>query len=199
MSKPFHYEVGCDAHKHSSLFAVLDHRGRTVEQTWVNHEPGANRAFLSRFPEATPVALETVGNWYWIVDEIEQAGCVPLLAHAQMAKNMMGHMHKTDRLDAEGLAILQPLGSLPTVWIALHQSTFNFRVLTKVITQLTVELLPHVMSRKSRGEKERDPFLHRIGSGACSAERLGRLDSASNSLPNGPSEAAVADRAHEAI
>ena len=113
-----HYTVGCDAHKHYSLFAVLDHRGRPVEQTRVNHEPGAIRAFVSRFPPGTPVALETVGNWYWIVDEIEQAGCVPLLAHAQMAKKMMGHVHKTDKLDAQGLATLQHLGSLPTVWIA---------------------------------------------------------------------------------
>jgi len=118
MLEQSHYKVGCDAHKHYSLFAVLDHQGRPVEQTRVNHEPGAIRAFLSRFPEGTPVALETVGNWYWIVDEIEQAGCVPLLAHAQMAKKMMGHVHKTDKLDAEGLAILQHLGSLPTVWIA---------------------------------------------------------------------------------
>ena len=118
MSKQSHHKVGCDAHKHYSLFAVLDHRGRPVEQTRVNHEPGAIRAFVSRFPPGTPVALETVGNWYWIVDEIEQAGCVPLLAHAQMAKKMMGHVHKTDKLDAQGLAILQHLGSLPTVWIA---------------------------------------------------------------------------------
>ncbi len=73
---------------------------------------------MSRFPPGTPVALETVGNWYWIVDEIEQAGCVPLLAHAQMAKQMMGHVQKTDKVDAQRLAILQHLGSLPTVWIA---------------------------------------------------------------------------------
>jgi len=118
MLKQSHYKIGCDAHKHYSLFAVLDHRGKCIERTRVNHEAGAIRAFLSRFPGGTAVALETVGNWYWIVDEIEQAGCVPLLAHAQMAKKMMGHVHKTDKLDAQGLAILQHLGSLPTVWIA---------------------------------------------------------------------------------
>jgi transposase len=30
---------------------------------------------------------------------------------------MMGHVHKTDKLDAEGLATLLHLGTLPTVWI----------------------------------------------------------------------------------
>jgi hypothetical protein len=45
-----------------------------------------------------------------------------VLAHAQIAKKMMGHVHKTDKLDAEGLAILQHLGSLPTVWIAPRET-----------------------------------------------------------------------------
>ena len=63
------------------------------------------------------MALETVGNWYWIVDEIEEAGCIPLLAHAAKAKVMMGNIHKTDKLDAQGMATLLYLGKLPSVWI----------------------------------------------------------------------------------
>jgi len=58
------YTVGCDAHKNYSFFAVLDTRGRLVEEQRVPHQPGALRAYLSRFPAGTPVALETVGNWY---------------------------------------------------------------------------------------------------------------------------------------
>ena len=64
MSKQSHYKVGCDAHKHYSLFSVLDARGTLVLRTRVNHEPGAIRTFLSQLPPGTPVALETVGNWY---------------------------------------------------------------------------------------------------------------------------------------
>ena len=111
------YTVGCDAHKHFSLFAVLDGGGNLVQRTRVGHVPGAIVAFLAQFPQGTPVALETVGNWYWIVDEIEQAGCIPLLAHAAKAKVMMGNIHKTDKLDAQGLATLLYLGKLPSVWI----------------------------------------------------------------------------------
>jgi hypothetical protein len=77
------------AGKHFSLFAVLGGNGDPVQRTRVDHVPGAIGAFLSQFPEGTPVALETVGNWYWIVDEIEQAGCIPLLAHAAKAKVMI--------------------------------------------------------------------------------------------------------------
>jgi len=111
------YTVACDAHKHFSLFAVLDGAGQLVQQIRVGHVPGAIGDFLSQFPEGTPVALETVGNWYWIVDEIESSGCIPLLAHAARAKIMMGNIHKTDKLDARGLATLLYLGKLPSVWI----------------------------------------------------------------------------------
>jgi transposase len=56
-------------------------------------------------------------DWYWIVDEIEAAGCIPLMAHAAKAKVMMGNVNKTDKLDARGLATLLHIGSLPTVWL----------------------------------------------------------------------------------
>jgi len=114
------------AGKHYSLFAVFDRQGKPVKRTRVNHEPDAIRGCLSQFPQGTPVALESVGNWYWIVDEIEAAGCLPQMAHivpmslrdAAKAKMMMGNVHKTDKLDADGLATLLHNGTLPSVWIA---------------------------------------------------------------------------------
>jgi len=112
-----HYRVGCDAHRRYSQFAVLDQNGQLRQQTRVDHEPGAIQAFLEALPEGTPVALESVGNWYWIADEIEAAGCLPLLTHAAKAKVMMGNVNKTDKLDAKGLAKLLHLDSLPTVWL----------------------------------------------------------------------------------
>ncbi len=56
-------------------------------------------------------------DWYWIADEIEAAGCLPLLTHAAKAKLTMGNINKTDKLDAKGLAKLLHLDSLPTVWL----------------------------------------------------------------------------------
>ena len=103
------------AGKYFSLFAVLDRHGKVVQRARVNHESGTIQAFLSQLPPGTPVALETVGNWCWIVDEIEAARRVPHLARA--AKTTRGHVHKTDKLDADGLGILLHNGTLPSVWI----------------------------------------------------------------------------------
>jgi transposase len=61
--------------------------------------------------------VETIGNWYWLVDEIEAAGMVPQLVHARKAKLMSGMINKTDKLDVRSLNRLQRTGTLPTVWI----------------------------------------------------------------------------------
>jgi transposase len=81
------------------------------------HAPGVVRNYLRGSQPGTHVAVEATGNWYWIVDEIEQAGLHPLLVHPRRAKLMMGQVNKTDHLDAQGLNRLQRNGTLPTVWI----------------------------------------------------------------------------------
>jgi transposase len=111
------YKIGCDAHKHYSQLSILDHKGQLLNRERINHEPGALLSYLQRFPKDTPVALECVGNWYWIINEIEKAGCAPLLTDAAKAKLMMGQVNKTDKLDADGLARLLHNGTLPQVWI----------------------------------------------------------------------------------
>jgi transposase len=81
------------------------------------HRPGAIVEALSDCEPSSPVAVETTGNWYWIIDEIEQAGLEPRLVHARKAKLMMGMINSTDKLAVEGLNTLQRNGTLPTVWI----------------------------------------------------------------------------------
>jgi hypothetical protein len=49
------------------------------------------------------VAVETVGNWYWVVDEIAAGGGKPQLVNARLAKLMMGSVNKSDKLDTKGM------------------------------------------------------------------------------------------------
>lgn len=109
--------IAFDSHKR---YTWVEHEqvatGR-VRQYRLVHAPGAIRHALADCAPDTPVAVEATGNWYWIVDEIEQAGLAPRLVHPRKAKLMMGLINKTDRLDAHGLNTLQRNHTLPTVWI----------------------------------------------------------------------------------
>jgi transposase len=109
--------IAFDAHKHYTLARVESPDGRVVREKKIPHEPGVFHRFLASCERGSPVALETVGNWYWIADEVEVAGCVVQLVDARKAKLMLGSVNKTDRLDAKGLIRLQRAGTLPVVWI----------------------------------------------------------------------------------
>jgi transposase len=108
---------GCDAHKRYSVFASMNERGQPGVSHKVDNDRALFRRFLTTLPSDSPIAVESVGNWYWMVDEMEEAGHNPILVHAAKAKLMMGQINKTDKLDAQGLALLLRNGTLPAVWI----------------------------------------------------------------------------------
>jgi len=82
---------------------VEDEAGRVKWEGKIVHERGALAAFLKEGSHpGSPVAVETVGNWYWIVEEIEQVGCIPKLVHAAKAKLMLGITNKMDKIDVRG-------------------------------------------------------------------------------------------------
>lgn len=109
--------IAFDSHKRYTWVDRQDHSGRTHQGYRLEHAPGAVRNYLSGCEPGTAVAVEATGNWYWIIEEIEQAGLQPRLVHPRKAKLMMGLTNKTDQLDARGLNRLQQNGTLPTVWI----------------------------------------------------------------------------------
>jgi transposase len=109
--------IAFDSHKRYTLASVEELNGGRLFETRIEHERGNMRDFLNRCEPGSPVAVETIGNWYWIIDEIEAAGMVPKLVHSRKAKLMLAMVNKTDKLDARGLNRLQRTGTLPTVWI----------------------------------------------------------------------------------
>lgn len=109
--------VSMDAHLRYTVAVTEDEQGKNRRRVRINHSRGAIRDYLSQFEPGTPVAIEALGSWYWIVDEVEQAGMAPMLVNAGKAKAQLGARNKTDNLDAKGLNLLQRSGTLPTVWI----------------------------------------------------------------------------------
>lgn len=93
----------CDAHKKYSLFTSLDKEG--YQRYFIKGQNDCNQfsSFLRTLLHRSLVALESIGNWYWIIDEMEKASHVQVLEHARKAKLMMEQINKTDKLDVWGL------------------------------------------------------------------------------------------------
>lgn len=109
--------IALDVHKKYTWARVENGQGQQLYQSRLQHTRGTIKNFVSRWSPGSFVALETVGNWYWVVDEIEAGGGKPQLVNARLAKLMMGNVNKSDKLDAKGINRLQRTGTLPTVWI----------------------------------------------------------------------------------
>jgi transposase len=115
--QPMKYYIGDDAHKKYSIFRTVNEKGVVGSPERVSHDKDLYRRYLTTLPAGSPIAIESVGNWYWMIDAMEQAGHQPILVHPRKAKLLMGNINKTDKLDAKGLAMLNLNGSLPAVWI----------------------------------------------------------------------------------
>lgn len=137
--------IALDSHKYYSILEQENKSSGKCRQVRINHERGAIMERLKGVEAGTPVAVEATGNWYWIVDEIEQAGCVPQLVHPRKAKLMMGMVNKTDKLDVHGLNRLQRTETLPTVWIA----SSNLRDMREM-TRTRMALVRHRTQLKNR-------------------------------------------------
>jgi transposase len=122
--------ISFDSHKRYTLAERENRRSGDAIQTRIEHAKGAIREYLRACEPGTPVAVEATGNYYWIVDEIEEARLTPKLVHPRKAKLMMGLINKTDKLDVHGLNRLQRNGTLPEVWIP-PQKVRDLRELTR--------------------------------------------------------------------
>lgn len=169
--------MACDGHKKYSVFVGMDGRGRFGPDVRIEHTRESFRDFLDSLPPHLPVALETTGFYYWMVEEIESAGHQPLLVNANRAKLMMGQINKTDRLDARGLVTLLRNGTLPTVWIPpaelrdqreLHRTRMVFAAQrTRLKNRIHATLAKHLVAIDEVtdifGEKGRHLLHDRIG------------------------------------
>jgi hypothetical protein len=61
------YYVGCDAHKRYSVFTAIGEASRVVLVRRVAHDRESLRLFLRGLPPGSPIAVESTGNWYWLI------------------------------------------------------------------------------------------------------------------------------------
>jgi len=160
--------ISFDSHKHYTLMEREEIQTQVARQSRIEHAPGAIRAALRGCEARTAVAVEATGNWYWIVNEIEQMGLHPLLVHPRKAKLMMGLINKTDKLDVHGLNRLQRNGTLPTVWIP-PAALRDLRELTRtrlVLSAQRTRLKNRLTATLTKHGQQRSQFSDPYGPGA---------------------------------
>ena len=69
--------IAFDSHNRYTQASVISTTGTIQLETRIAHESGAVAAFLVECEPGSPVAAESIGNWYWIVDEIENPEWFP--------------------------------------------------------------------------------------------------------------------------
>ena len=84
--------IAFDSHKHYTFARVEGKNGENPKEFRIEHKRGNIAEFLSRQQPGSSVAVETIGNWYWIIDEIEQAGMEPHPVHASGGKVHYGSL-----------------------------------------------------------------------------------------------------------
>jgi hypothetical protein len=57
--------IALDARKRYSFASVEGFDGAKRTEARIEHGPGVIRQFLEKFDHGSPVAVETVGNWYY--------------------------------------------------------------------------------------------------------------------------------------
>jgi hypothetical protein len=61
------YYIGCDAHKRYPVFVTVNETGKASSAERVGHERDVYRKYLSCLPPGSPIAIKSVGNWYWML------------------------------------------------------------------------------------------------------------------------------------
>ena len=110
--------VGCDLHKETTWFYVLDDQGQKVISQNINNEQPSLKLFFEKLPRPFMLAVEATYNWYFFVDLAEQYADKVFLANSYELKAFAKRHKKSDKIDARLIATVLFQGYLPKVVIA---------------------------------------------------------------------------------
>jgi transposase len=122
--------VGIDLHRRRSLAVCLDEGGKRLWWKRFDNSPQTLVGVVLEAGSDAVVVMEATWGWYWAVDVLADEGVEVHLAHPLGIKGFENRRVKNDLQDAEMLANLLRLGSLPESWIA-PDSTRQLRELVR--------------------------------------------------------------------
>jgi transposase len=110
--------VGVDLHANNNFVAVVDRKGKRIEQKKLPNDLFVIREFLKPWKkEIVGLVVESTYNWYWLVDGLMDSGYKVHLANPSAIQQYSGLKHADDKHDAFWLGEMLRLGILPEGYI----------------------------------------------------------------------------------
>jgi len=110
--------VGEDLHANNNFLAMVDRKGKRVEQKKLPNDLSVILEFLKPYQkEIVGIVVESTFNWYWLVDGLMDSGYKVHLANPSAIQQYSGLKHADDKHDAFWLAQMLRLEILPEGYI----------------------------------------------------------------------------------
>src|SRR6516162_1351796 len=141
------FYCGVDLHARTLSLCILDDKGTIVRQKTITAGPDAFLQAVAPFRDGLAIACECMFAWYWLADLCEQEKIPFVLGHALYMKAIHGGKAKTDKIDADKIAVLLRGGMLPQAYVypkgmretrdLLRRRTFLVRKRAEALVHLT--------------------------------------------------------------
>lgn len=116
--------AGIDLHRRFSHVAVVDQEGELLKSERVENNTEEFLEFfegLDSLDSSVEAVIEATGNWFWILDLLEEKDIETTLAHPLKTKAIASAKIKTDSIDAETLAQLLRTNLVPESYVATQK------------------------------------------------------------------------------
>jgi transposase len=144
-----------DLHGDNGFYCVINGEDQRVFQQRLPNDLKTVLAALEPYQQrlARGIAVESIFNWYWLADGLQEAGYPVQLVNTTAVQTYSGLKNSNDKTDAFWLAHLQRLGILPIGYIYPREQR-GARDLLRRRMLLVQQRTAHLLSFKSLVERE---------------------------------------------
>jgi transposase len=108
---------GIDLHARSMYMCILSQDGEILLHRNMKTSPEIFLKAIASYREDLVVCVECIFTWYWLADLCAREGIPFVLGHALYMKAIHGGKAKTDKIDAQKIAVLLRGGLLPPAYV----------------------------------------------------------------------------------
>ena len=133
--------TGIDLHSNNSVISVINETDKVVAENRLPNDLARILEFLEPHKaDMAGLVVESTYNWYWLVDDLQEAGYTVHLANTTAIKKYEGLKHSGDVTDARHLAHFLRLGILPTRTILPPERANMTMNAQSVLTELKLNM-----------------------------------------------------------